>query len=156
MAEAGNIEGLTRGAPPDDNKREEKDKKPKDSRKVEMRNNRQKIKKNELLIKQDDSEHALQNTQLLNTAYSQIFGVLFGKWRYLWLSLRIICFLFTRFDFSMFDNSIPCLYRWQAVQQLVGDILNAFLWFIVLILAVFPSMRQLKSIVAAIASKILK
>lgn len=155
MYEKGDVGELTRGAP-DDSKSGEKDKKPKDSRKVEMRNNRQKIKNNELLIKQDDSEHALENTKLLNTAYSQIFKVLFGKGRYLWLSLIIICFLFTRFDFSLLEDFAPHLHYWQAAQQLVGDMLNAFLWFIVLVLAVFPSMRQLKNVLAALINKLLK
>lgn len=152
MAEAGDIGGLTKGAP-NDSKKEEKDEKPKNSHKVEMK---QKIKDNELLIKQDDSEHALQNTKLLNAAYSQIFKVLFGKGRYAWLLLIIICFLFTRFDFLVLDISFPALSRWQAAQQLVGDVLNAFLWFIVLVLAVFPSMRQLKNVLAALINKLLK
>lgn len=146
---------LTEGTPKN-SEADSKETKPTNKRNLDIKDNKRTIKGNEFKIRQDDSEHALANTKILNEAYSEVFGTIFGKYRYFWLIAIIICFIFTRFDFSLLEISPRCLSYWQAAQQLTDELLNAFLWLIVFVLAVFPSMRQLKNIVAALVSKLLK
>ena len=101
--------------------------------------------------KHNDAGHSLQNTELLNKAYSQLIVKFFsGKWFYFWLIFLLILFILS--DEYILQLNLPCI-------DIVNFIAKKFLYALGMLFVAmlgFPTAKGIRNLFKGITEKLIK